>query len=105
MTFALLVTGVVVVLVMVGIAQYGWRILPADALVPMQWRPASWNNWVPKRTALLMYPGIGIAVFLILTVTLSRGSRAAAPIALIVLASVEYRAIRAALSKSGRGDA
>jgi hypothetical protein len=104
MTFALLISGAAIVLVMVGIAQYGWRVLPASALVPMHWRPASWSNWVPKRTALLMYPGIGIAVFLILTVTLTEYS-VAAPIALIVLASVEHAAIRAALRESGRGDA
>jgi hypothetical protein len=100
MTAGLLIVGAVLVLAMVAIAQYGWRVLPDGARVPLHWGPASWNNWVSKNVALVVYPAIGLVVYVIMAATLSahRGNRLwGLVLALIVIAIAECGAIRASL--------
>jgi hypothetical protein len=98
-TLALLSLGAAIVLVMVGLSQHAWRVLPADAKVPLNWGPGSRGNWVPKKTALLAYPGIGLAVYLIASATLAGHGKqelAGVPLALILVTLAQYRAISAA---------
>lgn len=98
-TVALLTLGAVIVLVMVGLSQYAWRVLPENAKVPLNWAPrseASSANWVPKRTALLAYPGIGLVVYLIASAMLAPRGKAemvGVPLALLIVTAVQYRAI------------
>jgi hypothetical protein len=102
MTTGLLIVGAVHVLAMVAIAQYGWRMLPDGAHVPLHWGPASWNNWVSKNVALVVFPAIGLAVYVVMAVTLSahRSNRLwGLVLALIVIAIAECGAIRAGLRR------
>jgi hypothetical protein len=102
MTLGLLIVGAVLVLAMVAIAQYGWRALPDGAQMPLHWGPASWNNWVGKNVALVVYPAIGLVVYVIMAATLSahRGKDLwGLVLALVVITIVECAAIRAAVHR------
>jgi uncharacterized membrane protein len=102
MTTGLLIVGAVLVLAMVAIAQYGWRVLPDGAQVPLHRGPASWNNWVSKNVALVVFPAISLVVYVIMAATLSAhrsNGLWGLVLALIVIAIAECGAIRAALHR------
>jgi hypothetical protein len=97
-----LAIGGAILLAMVGVSWYGWVTLPGDARVPTHFGPVSYNNFQPKRVALVIYPVTGAVCLLILTLV-GRGSRAhhgalyiILPIAMAVILITEAGAIRAA---------
>ena len=105
-----LAIGGVVLLTMIGVAWYGWVSLPGDALVPVHWG-GRYNNFVSKRTGLVMYPALGVLIYLILAF---RGLGAAAhgrsprgpldvilPAVLCLLLVTQAGAIRVARRRSG----
>jgi hypothetical protein len=63
-----LVVGAVIWVAMIGLSCYGWVSLPADALVPVHFGPAAYNNFVPKRVGLVLHPAVGALVFVLLVV-------------------------------------
>jgi hypothetical protein len=105
------VTGVLVLLAMVGISVYGWIQLPPDARVPIHHGIGGWGNWQPKRYALITYPVVGAVVY---AVVLSATSHAAspgktapeviAPLVLLVIFFSQYFAVMAAIRKKASGD-
>jgi hypothetical protein len=97
-----LAIGGVILLAMVGVSCYGWATLPNDARVPTHFGPVSYNNFQPKRLALILYPVAGAVCLLILTLAGS-GSQAhhgpvyvILPIVMVVILITEAGAIRAA---------
>jgi hypothetical protein len=95
----------VVALAMVGISAWGAVTLPPGALVPMHHGIGGFNNWQPKAIALIAYPVIGLLVCGVIYASQSSGKPAAtiiAPIALLLMAFTQYRAIVAAIRRSGR---
>jgi hypothetical protein len=97
-----LAIGGAILLAIAGVSSYGWVTLPNDARVPTHFGPVSYNNFQPKRLALVLYPAGGAVIFLILTFV-GRGSPAhhalpyvILPIAMAVILITEAGAIRAA---------
>jgi hypothetical protein len=106
-----LVIGGLLVVLMIGIAAYGWMTLPADARVPIHHGLGGYNNFVSKKAALISWPVAGVVLFAILV---ALATAAAKPdhgggrtvvvimlIALAVVALVEWGAVAAARRKSG----
>jgi hypothetical protein len=84
------------------VSWYGWATLPSDARVPIHFGPAAYNNFVSKRTALIMYPAAAVALFLVL-VAVNQGnganggpSLAFLPVIMGVLLITQAGAIRVA---------
>jgi hypothetical protein len=94
------------VLGMIGVAIYGAVRLPPGAQVPIHFGPGSYNNWVPKRIGLLLWPAIGVALYVVLVVT-SRGSSGGSgrtiglTVALAAILVTEAGALKVALGRSG----
>lgn len=92
------------VLAMVIVSLYGARSLPAGAQVPIHFG-GSYNNWVPKPLGLIIWPGVGIAVSVLLNV-LARAEEGSLleiilPIVLAVGLAVQLGAIKAARTRNG----
>jgi hypothetical protein len=101
----LMIVAGVVVLAMVGISLWGAVTLPPSARVPMHYGIGGYRNWRPKMIALIAYPAIGLVVCGIIYASQSSGKPTAtviAPIALLIMAFTQYRAIVAAIRRSGR---
>jgi hypothetical protein len=97
-----LAIGGAIVLAMVGVSWYGWVTLPSDARVPTHFGPVSYNNFRPKRFALVIYPVVGAVCFVVLAFV-GRGGAAhhgpsyvILPIIMLVILTTEAGAIRAA---------
>ena len=103
-------TGVVILLAMVGISLYGWRTLPPDARMPLHRGPGGYGNCQPKARALITYPVGGAVVFaIVLTATTSGKSgktplEVIAPLAILAIFFAQYFAVMAAIRKAGRND-
>ena len=106
---ATLVIGGVVLLAMICVSWYGAVTLPSDARVPIHFG-VSYNNFVSKRTGLVMHPAAAAAVYL-LSVFASHGNPAhGAPsralphvlpvIIMCTLLAVQVGAIRVARRRS-----
>jgi hypothetical protein len=94
-----------VVLAMVGISLWGARVLPPGARVPLHHGIGGYGNWQPKAIALVTYPVIGAFLCGIVYST-ARSEPATAiifPVAMLLMAFGEYRAIVVAIRQSGRG--
>jgi len=109
MDIGLVVASGIVVLALVAISVYGARTLPPGSMVPVHHGIGGWNNWQPKKLALIVWPATGVLVFGILLAASSTASASGkttpaviAPIVLLVVAFSYYNAIRAALRQSGR---
>jgi hypothetical protein len=76
----------------------------------MHFGPAGYSNWRPKNVGLLMWPAVGVAVYVVL-VTTARNQQANSghglplpiglTVALAVLLANQVGALRAALKHSG----
>lgn len=92
------------------VSWYGWVTLPSDARVPIHFGPAAYNNFVSKRTALIMHPAVAVVLFLVL-LAVSQGNGANGdsglaflPVIMGVLLITQAGAIRVARrSASGPG--
>jgi len=83
---------------------WGARVLPPDSRIPLHHGIGGWNNWVQKTTGLIAWPGIAVAVYVLMLGTADRpGSNGQtapaviAPIAMVVLAFAYYNAIKVAI--------
>jgi hypothetical protein len=103
---AVLVGGGVILLAMFGVSGYGWVTLPADARVPVHFG-TGFNNFVPKRVGLILWPAAGVLVY-VLTIVASHhpthGSKSAPefilPIIMLVLLGVQFGAVKVARGRS-----
>jgi hypothetical protein len=105
-TIFALTAGGVLVAVMIGIAVFGWRTLPADARVPIHYGVGSWDNFASKTFALVLWPVIGLLIYGLFGAIMDSaikpdhpGSHAALfilPAVLLLLAVSEWAAVRAA---------
>jgi hypothetical protein len=86
---------------MILLSVYGAMRLPPDARVPLHWG-GRWGNFQSKQRALIAYPVIGVALFVLLAViglTLSANSKSAfspglfLPIVLCLILLTQVRAI------------
>jgi hypothetical protein len=99
--------GAAILAAMLCVSWYGWVTLPSDARVPIHFGPAAYNNFVSKRTGLIMHPAAGGVAFVILIVV-SHGRAASAgsapvilPVVLFVLLITQAGAIWVARNRSG----
>lgn len=109
MDLGLVVPGAIVVLAMVAMSVWGAVTLPPGSQVPVHHGLGGWNNWQPKKLALIVWPAISVFVYILLLATTSSASSSGktapsvlAPIAMVVIAFSYYNALRAALRESGR---
>jgi len=63
-----LAVGGVLLLGIICASVYGAKILPAGAQLPLHFGPAGYTRWAPKNIGLLMWPAIGVAVYVLLVV-------------------------------------
>ena len=106
----LVIAGGIAVLALVAMSVWGARTLPPDSRIPLHHGfGGRWNNWVPKTTGLIAWPGIGVFVYLLtLATSSSPGSNGKtspafiAPIAVVILAFAYYNAIKVAIREYGR---
>jgi hypothetical protein len=96
---AVLATGGVLLLAMIAVSVYGWVSLPADARVPIHFG-VGYNNFVAKSVALVVYPAIGILVYVLFAANAHKSSKPSvaiiSPIIMGVLVIVQLGAIRVA---------
>jgi hypothetical protein len=88
MAWLALLAGGLLILVMIGIAGYGWVTLPPDARVPIHHGIGSYNNYVSKRAGLVTWPMAGLLVYAILIAVAGHAiapNHASRPVALIIL--------------------
>jgi hypothetical protein len=111
MNLAALIIDSVLLLGIVCASVYGAVILPAGAQLPMHLGPGGYTNWMPKNVALLAWPALGVALFVILAAT-GRSHQAHGgqghPLPVILTAALALMlvnhvgALRAAVSRGGR---
>lgn len=101
MDLRLVVAGGVIVLALVAMSVYGAVTLPPGSLVPVHHGPGGYNNWRPKKFALIAWPAGGVVVYAVLlaaTGTASSSGKATpaviAPVAMLVLAVSSYFLLR-----------
>jgi subtilase family serine protease len=102
---ALIVDGVLE-LAMIGVSLYGAVTLPPGARMPLHFGPAGYNQWVPKNVGLVIWPGLGLVVSVIINVATrnhqthgSLGPVAGLSIALGVMLITEIGALAVARSR------
>jgi len=96
-------------LAMIGVSLYGMAALPSDAQIPVHFGPTGYNRWVSKNAGLVMWPGLGVLVFVVLIVA-TRGQRAnggtgptiGLTVALAVMLVTHIGALAVALARSRR---
>jgi hypothetical protein len=99
--------GAAILAAMLCVSWYGWVTLPSDARVPIHFGPAAYNNFVSKRTGLIMHPAAGVVAFVILiVVSHSRSANSGSapvilPIVMFILLITQAGAIRVARKRSG----
>lgn len=110
MDLGLVVAGGVVVLALVAMSVYGAVKLPPGSLVPVHHGLGGYNNWQPKKFALVIWPAGGVIVYAVLLAATSSASSSGkvtpaviAPVAMLVLAVSYYYALRAALREGRSG--
>jgi hypothetical protein len=99
-----IIASFMVVLAMAGISLWGARALPPGARVPLHYGFGGYGNWQPKTIALITYPVVGLVLCGVAFSTASARPAVSVifPIALLLMAFGEYRAIVVALRRSGR---
>lgn len=110
MDIVLGVVGGAAVLALVALSAWGAVALPPGSKIPLHHGFGGWNNWQPKKLALIVWPAIGAVLYVILLVVTIRASSTGrsspaviiAPIAMIVIAVGYLNALRAALRESNR---
>jgi hypothetical protein len=111
MNVAALIIGTVLLLAMIGVSVYGALTLPPDAKLPLHFGPAGYTNWQRKDLALLLWPGLAAAVYVIFIVvsdthrgTSGRGGQLSVilPLILAVMLASHVGALRVAMKRSGR---
>ena len=100
------VVGGLLVAVMIGLAAYGWRTLPADARVPVHRGFGGYNTFLPKKPAMILFPVTGVVILAILVTITGAGSKPGHPsqsvpvliilVALVAVVATEWGAISAA---------
>jgi len=105
MNIVMLIADGALLLGIVGTSAYGASRLPAGAQLPLHFGPAGYTNWQPKNFALVLWPALGVVLFVILIVTGRRPGSQTVPIVLTIALAVmllsHLGAIRAALARSG----
>jgi hypothetical protein len=95
--------GAAILAAMLCVSWYGWVTLPSDARVPVHFGPTAYNNFVSKRTALIMHPAVAVVLFLVLVAVSQThgGSALFLPVVMGVLLVTQAGAIRVARRRSG----
>jgi hypothetical protein len=110
MSVAILIIDAVLLIGIIGVSVYGARTLPPDARLPLHFGPAGYTNWQPKNFALVLWPVIGIVVYIALVVTTHRqhsGHGLPVPVVLtallVIMLGSHAGALQAANRRMGRG--
>jgi hypothetical protein len=110
MSLTPLIIGGALLLAMICVSLYGAASLPPGAQMPVHFGPAGYNRWVAKNTGLVLYPGFGVVVYVIIIVTVrdhqthgGLGAVTGLSIALGVMLAAQIGALALALSRSRRG--
>jgi hypothetical protein len=105
-TTALIIDGVLE-LAMICVSLYGAVTLPPGARMPLHFGPAGYNQWVPKNIGLVLWPGLGLVVSVIITIATrnhqthgSLGPVAGLSIALGVMLIAEIGAVTVARTRN-----
>jgi hypothetical protein len=100
--------GSVLLVAMLGVSVYAAVTLPPGALVPVHRGLGGYNNWQPKRVALVLWSGIAVAIYVIILATAGAAGpngrlapTVVLPVAQLVLIFNQMGAIRAARDRSG----
>lgn len=59
----MLLAQVVLVVAMLGVSGFGALALPPGAEVPVDFIPGAASNWVPKTVGLVLWPAVGVTVY------------------------------------------
>jgi hypothetical protein len=84
---------------MIGISAYAAKTLPPDARIPLHYGIGAYNNFVSRTTGLVMWPGAGIVIYVLLLVTSHLKSEVTLvilPIVLVLLIAAQVGAYRVA---------
>jgi hypothetical protein len=110
MSPAALIIDSVLELAMICVSLYGAATLPSGARMPVHFGPAGYNQWVPRNVGLILWPGLGAIVSVIIVVATrdhqthgSLGPTAGLSIALGVMLVAQIGALAVALGRSRRG--
>ncbi|MGH3502478.1 MAG: hypothetical protein ACRDQA_16550 [Nocardioidaceae bacterium] len=97
----------VLLLAMIAASVYGAVNLPARTQVPIHFGLRAYNNWVPKWVGLLVWPGTGVVISVLLVLTVRAGQTNAGstisivlPIALAIMLVAQLGALKVAGSES-----
>jgi hypothetical protein len=106
---ALVIDGVLE-LAMVCVSLYGATALPPGARMPIHFGPAGYNQWVPKKVGLVLWPGLGVVISVIIVVSVrdhnthgSLGPVAGLSIALGIMLVTQIGALVVALNGNRGG--
>lgn len=110
MNIAALIIGTVLLLAMIGVSVYGALTLPPDAKLPLHFGVTGYTNWQRKDLALLLWPTLAAAVYVILIVVsdahhgTGRGGQLSVilPVILAVMLAGHVGALNVAMKRSGR---
>jgi len=109
MSLTTLIIGGGLLLAMICVSLYGASALPPGARLPIHFGPAGYNRWVAKNTGLVIYPALGVVVYVIIIVTVrdrqthgGLGPAMGLSIALGVMLIAQIGALIVALTR-GRG--
>jgi hypothetical protein len=111
MDVSLIICGLLVVC-MIGISVYGARVLPDDARIPLHYGLGSYGNFAPKAVGLIMWPAIGVVVYVIFIAIQEHAIKPnhpsgstvyILPIVMAVMVAAHVGAIRAAVGSTRGG--
>lgn len=63
-----LIIGGVLLLATVGVSLFGAATLPPGARVPVHVGPGGYNQWLPKKVGLAIWPALGAVVYVVMLV-------------------------------------
>jgi hypothetical protein len=69
MSHVTLIIDSILLLGIIGLSLYGGARLPAGAELPMHFGPAGYGRWVPKNVALVLWPAIAAAIYVVLALS------------------------------------
>lgn len=99
MTAAGLSIGGALVLAMIGVSAWAWRMLPPDVRIPVHLGVGGYGNFSSKTRGLITWPVAGAVIYGVEwgIAAMARGPLIGVPIVLAVVLAAQTGAIRAAL--------
>lgn len=103
----MVVADVVLVVVMVGASAFGALALPPNGMLPVDLGAGSGLRWLPKTIALVLWPALGVASYLVSRLAVAAGlaslrSQTGLTIALALMLVAQAGSILVAIIRQGR---